>query len=596
MRPRATAKPLVLLVAIAAAGPASAAAGPVPVLPAKHATATGRGGAAASVDPLATAAAIGVLRSGGTAVDAAIAAAATLGVTEPYSSGIGGGGFMLVYDAARRRIVAIDGREAAPRSFAPTSFLDPATGQPLAFADAVTSGLSVGVPGTPATWATALRLYGTRSLASLLRPAIATARDGFVIDQTFHDQTAANAARFAHFSATRALYLDAAGQARPVGAVQRNPDLAATYRRIGRFGVGTIYGGRTGKALVAAAQRPPVVPGDPYVARPGLIRTSDLTGYRAILRTPTRSTYRGSTIYGMAPPSSGGTTVGEALNILEGLPMSGDRTTALYDYLEASRIAFADRGGWVGDPAQVGVPVGGLLSKEFARARRTLIGATAARSAVLPADPWPFQSATARPVPGAEVDREGPSTTHLTVADARGNIVSYTFTIEQTGGSGIVVPGYGFLLNNELTDFNFMPGTANSPEAGKRPRSSMAPTFVFRNGRPWEALGSPGGATIITTVLQGLIDQVDFGMTLPQAIAAPRASQRNSASGTDVEAAFISSPEAAALLALGERWNPPAEIGAATGIRFLGRGLMTAAAEPVRRGGGDAEVVRRIRR
>ncbi len=596
MRPRSVAPPLVLLVTLAGAAVPAAATQRAPTLPAKHATETGRGGAAASVDPLATGVAIRVLRSGGNAVDAAVAAAAALGITEPYSSGIGGGGFMMIYDAAKHRIVTIDGRETAPRSFAPTSFLDPGTGQPLAFSDAVTSGLSVGVPGTPATWSTALRLYGTRRLSSLLQPAIAIARNGFVIDQTFHDQTAANAARFAHFTSTRALYLDQAGQARPVGAVQKNPDLAATYQRIARSGVATIYGGRVGKALVAAAQHPPLVLGDPYLARPGLIRTSDLRAYRAIVRKPTTSTYRGYTIYGMAPPSSGGTTVGEALNILEGLPLSGDRTTALYDYLEASRISFADRGGWVGDPAQVGVPVGGLLSKAFARARRTQIGPTAPTSPVLPADPWPFQGAAARVVPGAEVEREGPSTTHLTVADAKGDIVSYTFTIEQTGGSGIVVPGYGFLLNNELTDFNFTPGTANSPEAGKRPRSSIAPTLVFRNGRPWEALGSPGGATIITTVLETLVDQIDFGMTLPQAIAAPRASQRNSASGTDVEAAFVASPQSAGLLALGERWNAPAEIGAATGIRFLGKGLMTAAAEPVRRGGGDAEVVHHRRR
>jgi gamma-glutamyltranspeptidase/glutathione hydrolase len=276
----------------------------------------------------------------------------------------------------------------------------------------------------------------------------------------------------------------------------------------------------------------------------------------------------------MGPPSSGGSTVGEALNILEGFALAGlPREQALHYYLEASALAFADRGLYLGDPDFVSIPLAGLLSDSFAAERRALIGPTTG---------VPYG-------PGDPTDNEGESTTHLTVSDRFGNVVSYTFTIEQTGGSGIVVPGRGFLLNNELTDFDFDPGRANSPAAGKRPRSSMSPTIVLRNGRPLTALGSPGGSTIITTVLQILVNQLDFGMTLPEAIAAPRASQRNTAA-VQAEPGFLVSPEAAALAARGHVFAPTAEIGAATGISFLPSGFVQAAAEPIRRGGGSAMV------
>jgi gamma-glutamyltranspeptidase/glutathione hydrolase len=278
------------------------------------------------------------------------------------------------------------------------------------------------------------------------------------------------------------------------------------------------------------------------------------------------------------------------LNILEGFDLHNmSRTQALHRYLESTRLAYADRGKYLGDPDVVNVPLTGLLSKDFAAQRRALIGPTAATSPVAPGNPYPYQQDVS--AAGGETDRESVSTTHLTVADHWGNVVSYTFTIEQIGGSGMVVPGRGFLLNNELTDFEFTPGLANSPGPGKRPRSSMSPTIVLSNGRPVVALGSPGGSTIITTVLQLLVNQVDFGMTLPDAIAAPRASQRNS-SKTTAEPAFLASPEAAGLQALGHQFSQMDEIGAATGIAFLPDGLFEAAAEPVRRGGGSAMVVR----
>jgi gamma-glutamyltranspeptidase/glutathione hydrolase len=569
----------------------------------KQPTATGTGGAIATVDLDASAAGLQVLRHGGNAVDAAVAAAATLGVTEPYSAGVGGGGFLVAYLARQHRVVTIDGRETAPAAFAEDSFIDPATGEPIPFAERVTSGLGVGVPGTLAAWQLALRRYGTLPLGRALQPAIRVAERGFVVDQTFHDQTVTNAGRFAAFPATAELFLP--GGAPPaVGSLLRNPDLARTYRLLARAGTAPLYRGRIAGAIARTAQDPPVDPASTLNVRPGLMTAADLAAYRALERPPTRVGYRGHLVAGMGPPSSGGSTVGEALNILEGWDLgAASRVRALFHYLEASRLAFADRNRWVGDPAAVDVPLAGLLSQGFADQRRCAIGERASPSPVPPGDPFPPFGPGC---PGAGVavtgPAEGPSTTHVSVADRWGNVVSYTLTIEQTGGSGMVVPGYGFLLNNELTDFDPEPlfegvPDPNLPAPGKRPRSSMSPTIVLRDGRPVLALGSPGGATIITTVLQLLVERLDLGASLPEAIAAPRVSQRNSDPG-DAEPAFLASPEAAALEALGEQFRPapataplPSEIGAATGIALLGHGVLQAAAEPVRRGGGSALVV-----
>ena len=555
--------------------------------PVKQSVAVGKGGAVASVNLLATAEGTRVLRDGGNAVDAAVAAAAVLGVAEPFSSGIGGGGFMVIYDARHHRVSTIDSRETAPEAYRADVFIDPATGKPVPFPELVTSGLGVGVPGTLEAWKVAAEKFGTRPLASLLKPAIQIADQGFVVNPTFNLQINQNLSRFQDFSSTRALYLPS-GAAPAVGSLFRNPDLANTYRLIARQGTDVFYEGPIAQNIVDTVQHPPTMPGITRNVRPGLMNRDDLEDYNIVLREPVATTYRGLSIYGMGPPSSGGSTIGESLNILEGFDMHDlSRTQALHRYLEASRLAFADRNAYLGDPDVIDIPLAGLLSKQFATQRRALIGPTAATSPVAPGNPYPFQHAASA---NNGESREGVSTTHLTVADRWGNIVSYTFTIEQIGGSGIVVPGRGFLLNNELTDFDPTPGLANSPGPAKRPRSSMSPTIVFSGGRPVLALGSPGGSTIITTVLQLLINQVDFGMSLPDAIAAPRASQRNTAL-TTAEPAFLSSPEAAGLRALGQQFTSTDEIGAATGIAFLRGGLFQAAAEPVRRGGGSAMVV-----
>jgi gamma-glutamyltranspeptidase / glutathione hydrolase len=578
---------LLLLAVLGIAQPASSApSAGAPKLP----TATGTGGAVATVDHDASKVGMQVLKDGGNAVDATVATAAALGVTEPYSCGIGGGGFMVVYSASDGSVSTIDSRETAPAAFQPDSFIDPSTGQPIPFDERVTSGLGVGVPGTVRSWEQALGKFGSRPLSQLLQPSIRLASRGFVVDQTYHQQTLDNLARFRDFTSTRETFLRN-GNAPAVGSTFRNPDLAATYSRIADRGDRAFYSGRTARTIVDTVQHPPVVAGSTRNVRPGLMTTTDLAGYRSKERAPTVSSYRGLQIYGMGPPSSGGSTVGEALNILEGYPMAGlPRDDALHYYLEASRYAFADRGEYLGDPDYVYVPLKGLLSDGFAAERRLLITDQAAQSPVAPGDPYPYDGGSGSVSMKASTAVEGPSTTHLTVSDKWGNIVSYTFTIEQTGGSAITVPNHGFLLNNELTDFEPTPGLANSPDGGKRPRSSISPTIVTSKGEPILALGSPGGSTIITTVLQILVNDVDFGMTLPQAIAAPRASQRNTVA-TSAEPAFLSTPEASLLVSdHGQKFVSTPEIGAATGIAFLPGGTVQAAAEPTRRGGGSALV------
>jgi gamma-glutamyltranspeptidase / glutathione hydrolase len=555
--------------------------------PAKQPTAIGSGGSAATVDQQATQAAIGVLRSGGNAVDAAVGAATVLGVVEPYSCGIGGGGFMTIYSARDGKVHTIDSRETAPAAMDADSFKGLTT-----FESQRVSGMSVGVPGTLSAWQRALSEFGTWPLRRALVPGIAAALHGFTVDQTFFNQTNEAKAIFADFPATAALYLNPDGSPKDVGTLIRNPDLARTYALIARNGPDALYSGELARAIVDTVTHPPLRAGSTRSVRPGVMTLDDLAAYEPVDRDPTAIGYRGLRVYGMGPPSSGGSTVGEILNILEGYPLSTlAREQALHYYLEASRYAYADRGAFLGDPGFVSVPLAKLLSDAFAAQRRSLITEQAATSPVAPGDP------NAVPDNSASATRVG-STTNLTVSDRWGNVVDYTFTIEQTGGNGMVVPGYGFLLNNELTDFNLdangVSSGANVIQGGKRPRSSIAPTIVLRAGKPFLALGSPGGASIITTVAQILLNRLDFGMTLPQAIAAPRLSQRNSAT-TQSEAAFDGTPEKAALEARGQKFavsaGTAAQIGAATAIEFLGHGTTLAAAEPVRRGGGSAMVV-----
>ncbi|MGH3361652.1 MAG: gamma-glutamyltransferase, partial [Nocardioides sp.] len=553
-------------------------------------------GAVSSVDAYASEIGLRVLEDGGNADDAAVATAAALGVTEPYSAGIGGGGFFMHYDADTGEVQTIDGRETAPLGMPEDAFVNPETGNAYSFAELVSSGVSVGVPGTLATWQRALDRWGTRNLSESIRPATRLARSGFVVDKTFHDQTAANQGRFSQFTSTRELFLPG-GSPPPVGSTFRNPDLGDTYELIADRGPRAFYRDALAREIVETVQSPPTTEDATLPAPPGYMERSDLTGYRVLDRAPTQSDYRGYDVFGMRSSSSGGTTVGEALNIMERYDLANmTDADALHRYLEAGALSFADRGKYFGDERFVGVPVDDLLSDTYAAERACEIDPVAAQGKpVAPGDVDDYDGDCATPsgASARDSDTEGLSTTNLTVADRWGNVVEYTLTIEQTGGAGIVVPDRGFLLNNELTDFTTSypahPADPNRLEPGKRPRSSMSPTIVLDDGEPFVALGSPGGSTIITTVLQMLFNRIDEGMDIEQSIAAPRASPRNN-SPLSAEPAFITT-YGALLNAYGHEFASTSEIGAATAIEFGPDGQVTAVAEPTRRGGGSARVV-----
>ena len=586
------------------ASPADAAPAPAAPYDAKTPTSIGFGGAVTSVDPEASRIGLQVLKRGGNAVDAAVATAAALGVTEPYSSGIGGGGYFVHYDARTGKVETIDGRETAPKKMPHDAFIDEKTGKPYNFTpELVTSGVSVGTPGSLATWDSALRKWGRKGLAQALAPAAALADRGFRVDKTFNLQTEENRDRFDNFPATSKLFLPG-GKAPAVGSILKNPDLAATYRLIAKHGLRAFYDGQLAHQIARTAQHPPKSRDADLPVPPGYLTAGDLARYRVLHRKPTHVGYRGYDVYGMAPSSSGGTTVGEALNILERFRLRGmSDADALHHYLEASALAFADRGKYVGDPAYVDVPQKDLLSDKYAAERACAIDPDKAATKPVAAgdvSSYDGKCGGSGVSPSDKPDTENVNTTNLTVADRWGNIVEYTLTIEQTGGSGIVVPGRGFLLNNELTDFTavYDKTDPNRIEPGKRPRSSISPTIVLRDDKPVLALGSPGGSTIITTVLQMLVNRLDRGMTIQESIAAPRAAQRNMADVT-AEQSFIDSYGAAlspyghTFVAAGKPGSSAAEIGAATAIEFGPRGRMTAVSEPVRRGGGSALVVSR---
>jgi gamma-glutamyltranspeptidase/glutathione hydrolase len=557
----------------------------------------GSGGAVSSVDRDASQIGIDVLAKGGNAADAAVATAAALGVTEPYSAGIGGGGFFVYYDAKTKKVSTIDGRETAPMTFTSTTFQNP-PGTALDFDTVVRSGLSVGTPGTPALWDRATSRFGTWKLGQLLKPAEDLAESGFVVDQTFRDQTAGNEAKFRKFPATVAVYLP--GNALPVvGTTFRNPDMAAAYKELRTHGVASLYGGKLGRAVAAEAQDPSTAPG--VSVYPGQLTLGDLAAYRALDKDPVTSQYKSFDVYGMSVPSSGGIAVAETLNLIEayeqrtGTTLSSlENANYLHWFSEATATAFADRNRHVGDVD--GVPVGELAGDPFAGERACLFDPAEAQPRPIRFGEPDGAYTSCAPAGAAQAQpREGQSTTHLVTADKWGNVASYTLTIESTGGSGITVPGYGFLLNNELTDFNFVPLTPgvpdpNLPDSGKRPRSSMSPTILVKDGMPYLAVGSPGGASIITSVSQTILGYVDRGLPLVDAVAAPRLSSRN---GTEqAEPPIFNGPDGTVLRNLGHVLSSTAELGAVTAIHPLGGGAFEAAAETTRRGGGSAMVVR----
>jgi gamma-glutamyltranspeptidase/glutathione hydrolase len=460
-----------------------------------------------------------------------------------------------------------------------------------------------------------LERWGSLSLGDALKPAIDVADNGFTVDGTFNLQTAENQVRFEAFPSTSELYLPG-GAAPAVGSVLKNPDLAATYRLLGDEGTDAFYEGPLAEEIAATVQNPPKTATTKLPVPKGYMTAEDLANYEVLNQDPTHVEYRGYDVYGMAPSSSGGTTVGEALNILapfelpdlvRGKGNAKNQSDVLHHYLEASALAFADRAKYVGDPNFVEVPTEALLDDVFGKERACKIDPRKAAAKPVPAGDVANYDGTCdvAPAVGEDAkDTENINTTNLTVSDQWGNVVEYTLTIEQTGGSGIVVPGRGFILNNELTDFSteYKADDPNRIQPGKRPRSSMSPTIVLKDGDPFLALGSPGGSTIITTALQTLVNRIDLGMSIEDAVAAPRASQRNTANVT-AEQGFIDSPSGKVLaakfghkfVAAGSPGTSAAEIGAATAIEFHRDGGVTAVAEPERRGGGSAMVVKPAR-
>jgi gamma-glutamyltranspeptidase/glutathione hydrolase len=498
-----------------------------------------RGGVVSVSHPLAAKAGADVLARGGNAIDAAAAIQFMLNVVEPQFSGIGGGGFMMVHLARHDETFAIDAREKAPAAATPTQFV--LTGVPAAqrFTIASTSGLAVGVPGTLAAVSTALRRWGTIRLRDAIAPAIDVAENGFAINRFLAANIAGDGGRTSFQPETAAIFRPG-GVPLAEGALLRQPDLAKTLRLIAKYGPDVFYKGEIAQAIVAAQQRTRTpVPAEGV----GRMTLQDLKNYNVVIRDPIRVNYRGWTVASMSPPSSGGLTVGQMLLMLQGLPI-GDASmgygfgspATLHAMTEAQRLAFADRAVWMGDEDFVPVPKVGLLNPDYVATRAAMINPTLRMPTPAAGNPLPYDTAaTGNKATNLKADDKAeenrPShTTHFSVVDKWGNVVSYTTTIESTWGTGITVPGYGFLLNNELTDFNFDPALnaatgnpgANDVAANKRPRSSMSPTIVLRGKQPVLAYGSPGGSTIINSVFNVTLNLIDHGMSMQQAINAPR--------------------------------------------------------------------------
>jgi len=524
----------------------------------------GEHGVVVSVDPLATKVGLDVLRRGGNAVDAAVATFLALAVTHPQAGNLGGGGFMLVR-MADGTMSAIDFRETAPAAAHPDLYLNPDGS--VDSERSLVGATAAAVPGSPAGLLLALRQHGSRPLAELAAPAIALARDGFDVDCFLATDLQAERKLLARFPSTRAVFF--AGE-RPLRAGERlvQHDLAGTLTRFAEGGFDGFYRGRTAELLVAQMQQDG-----------GHITAADLGGYTTKARTPLRGTYRGYEVVCMPPPSSGGVALLQMLNILEpyDLATSGWGASAtLHLMIETMKRAYADRARWLGDPDFFPVPVEGLVSKRYAERLRAGLRTDAATE-VAPGMP-----------PGAE---EGEHTTHFSVVDAAGNAVACTTTINSTFGSGLVVAGAGFLLNNEMDDFAAKPGVpnqfglvggkANAVGAGKRPLSSMTPTILCQDGRVRFVLGSPGGGRIINTVLQVVLNLVDHGMSLEHAVRAPRVHHQWRPAALQWETNALVGDVRVRLTDLGHRFaQSPRSIGQCQAIEVTRGGLRIGVADP----------------
>lgn len=548
-----------------------------PVLDPRREAAPARGWQAgamvAAANPLAVDAGLEILRAGGSAVDAAIAVQAVLGLVEPQSSGIGGGAFMMHYDAATGDVVSYDGREVAPAGATPQLFLD-SEGRPLPFWDAVQSGRSVGVPGVVAMLALAHREQGRLPWARSWQPAIRLAREGFAVPPRLAAMLRMGAGRLAPDAVRYFTRADGAGL---VGLGDRlsNPDYARTLERIAAQGVRGFYAGPVAEAIVAAAGREPL---------PGTLSLEDLRDYRAMRHEPLCRGYRIYLVCGMRPPSSGGVAVLAILGLLEHRNSQRPEVPEVdrwHEFIEAQRLAYADRDLYVADDRFVGVPLEGLLERDYLRSRAALIDSQRALARV--------EAGRPPGAPSRGVDASGGSTgtSHFVIVDTRGNVVSMTTTVESVFGSQRMAAG--FFLNNQLTDFSFRVvdeagrPIANAPAPRKKPRSSMSPTLVFENGGFRLALGSPGGNAIIAYVAKALIGTLDWGLTPQQAIELPNVIAR----GTAVVEPGKMSPElVAALRARGHEMREArgAEGSGLHAIMLTADGRLLGAADPRRDG------------
>jgi gamma-glutamyltranspeptidase/glutathione hydrolase len=465
-------------------------------------------GMVASESALASEVGLKVLQKGGNAVDAAVATAFALAVTLPNAGNIGGGGFMMLHDAKSGKDTAIDFREMAPAAASRNMYLD-AQGNVVPDKSLFTQA-AIGVPGTVAGMMYALEHYGTRPRAELIAPAVALAEKGFPVDEQLAVTMEAEAKHLGAWASSKKIFFKD-GRTLRTGETLRNPDLAKSLALIEREGAKAFYDGPIGNAIVAEAK-----------AHDGLITPADLKNYKVVEREPVKGSYRGYQIVSMPPPSSGGVHVVEILNILQNFPLKDwghNSAKTIHVMAEAMKLAYADRSEYLGDPDFVKVPVKGLTSPAYAAelAKKIDLGKATPSATIKPGKPQPYES---------------DQTTQFTIADAQGNVVSVTYTLNTSFGSGIVASGTGILLNNEMDDFSAKPGVpnayglvggdANAVQAMKRPLSSMSPTLVLKDGKPWLATGSPGGARIITTTLQTIVDMVDFGMNPAEAASAVR--------------------------------------------------------------------------
>lgn len=464
----------------------------------------------AAANPLATQAGYDVLKDGGSAVDAMVATQMVLGLVEPQSSGIGGGAFLVYHDAQQNKLTTLDGRETAPMAATPDLFLK-ADGTPMKFFEAVVGGRSVGTPGTLKLMFEAQQRYGKLDWARLLQPAIQLAEDGFKVSPRLAKLIAKGQKHLATIPDTWAYFSDENGQPLKAGMVLKNPAYAQTLRQIADQGPDVFYSGEIAADIVTAVRT---------AFNPGLLGAADLSAYRVIERAPVCVTYRRHKVCGMGPPSSGALTVGQMLGMLNHHDLSGPSPRAHHLIAEAGRLAFADRGLYMADSDFVDMPEG-LLDSYYLKTRARLIDPNKAATDVQPGTP-PWQQAELR---SPDTAIEFPSTSHMSIIDADGNAVSLTTTIENGFGSRVMVRG--FLLNNELTDFSFVPEkdgkpVANRLEPGKRPRSSMSPTVIYGpDGKIRMVVGSPGGSRIIGYVAQAIIGVLDWKLDVQDALAHP---------------------------------------------------------------------------